>query len=419
MLIVIRPDRTEAARAIFDKWELEFALIGHLTDTGRIVLRHAGRVEADIPLAPLADQAPLYRRPTASKAAPPPLGSVHDPVGIEDALVTLIGCPDVASRAWVWDQYDSTVGGQTVRRPGAADAAVVRIEDTTIGLALTTDCTPRYVAADARLGGAQAVAEAWRNLSAVGARPLAVTDNLNFGSPEKPEVMGQFADAIAGMGEACRALDFPVVSGNVSLYNETRAPDGTAVSILPTPAIGGLGVLEDAAQAVGMGLGPDLDLVLLGRTEGALGQSLWLREIHGREEGAPPPLDLPQERRTGDFVRARILSGAVSACHDLSDGGLLVGIAEMAMAGGTGIRLDVPASGISPHAYWFGEDQGRYLLAVADGTALVEAARRAGIEGRLLGRSGGDGLTLPSGATISLQRLTQAHHAFFPRLMDR
>ena len=296
---------------------------------------------------------------------------------------------------------------------------MVRVEDTAIGLALTTDCTPRYVAADARLGGAQAVAEAWRNLCAVGARPLAVTDNLNFGSPEKPEVMGQFVDAIAGMGEACRALDFPVVSGNVSLYNETRLPDGTTVSILPTPAIGGLGVLEDAGQAVGIALRPGLDLVLLGRTEGALGQSLWLREVHGREDGAPPPLDLQAERRNGDFVRARILSGQVSACHDLSGGGLLVGIAEMAMAGGTGIKLDVPASGMSPHAYWFGEDQGRYLLAVADGPALIEQARRAGIEGRLLGRSGGDGLTLPSGATISLQRLRQAHHAFFPRLMDR
>ncbi len=419
MLIVIRPDRADMARAIFDKWELDFAVIGHLTDTGHIVVRHQGRVEADIPLAPLADEAPLYRRPTAPSPAPAPLGAMHDPVGIEDALVTLIGCPDIASRAWVWDQYDSTVGGQTVRRPGAADAAVVRIEDTTLGLALTTDCTPRYVAADARLGGAQAVAEAWRNLTAVGARPLAVTDNLNFGNPEKPEVMGQFADAIAGMGEACRALDFPVVSGNVSLYNETRQPDGSTVSILPTPAIGGLGVLEDAGSAIGIGLKDGQELVLLGATAGALGQSLWLREIHGREDGAPPSLDLAAERRTGDFVRERILSGAVSACHDLSDGGLLVGIAEMAMAGEVGIKLDVPASGISPHAYWFGEDQGRYLLCVDDAAGLIERARRAGIEARPLGRTGGDGLTLPSGATISLARLRTAHRAFFPALMDR
>ena len=417
MLMVIRPDRTALAQAIFEKWELEFAVIGHLTDTGRIVVRHQGRIEADIALAPLADAAPLYHRPTAPSPAPEPLGAVQDPVGIEAALMWLIGCPDLASRAWVWEQYDSTVGGQTVRRPGAADAAVVRVEDSRIGLALTTDCTPRYVAADARAGAAQAVAEAWRNLTAVGARPLAITDNLNFGNPEKPEVMGQLADAVAGMAEACRALDFPVVSGNVSLYNETRASDGTSRSILPTPAIGGLGVLADAAQAVGLALPPDHDLVLLGRTEGALGQSLWLREILGREAGLPPPLDLPAERRTGDFVRARILSGGVAACHDLSDGGLLVGIAEMAMAGGTGVRLDVPQSGMSPQAYWFGEDQGRYLLAVVDGSGLVEAARRAGIEGRVLGHSGGGGLTLPSGATISLARLSQAHRAFFPALM--
>ncbi len=423
MLMVLRPDRTEQAEAVFEKWELDFAVIGTLTDTGRIVVRHRGAIEADIPLAPLADQAPLYRRPTAPAPPPTPLGAVHDPVGIETALTRLIGSPDGASRAWVWDQYDSTVGGQTVRRPGAADAAIVRVEDTGMALALTTDCTPRYVAADARLGGAQAVAEAWRNLTATGARPLAITDNLNFGNPEKPEVMGQFADAIAGMAEACLALDFPVVSGNVSLYNETRAADGSTVAILPTPAIGGLGVLDDAARAVGLALAPGLELVLVGETRGHLGQSLWLREILGREAGPPPPVDLSAERANGDFVRARIASGTVAACHDVSDGGLLVAIAEMVIAGNTGCTLDVPASGISPHAYWFGEDQARYVLAVADADALIEAARVACIVARRLGRAdpvrGGGGLTLPSGATISIRRLEAVHARFFPDLMDR
>jgi len=409
------------ARAIFDKWELDFAVIGQLTDSGRIVLRQGGRTEADIPLAPLAEEAPLYHRPTAPSPAPAPLGATPDPVGIEQALIALVGCADGASRAWVWNQYDSTVGGQTVRRPGVADAAIVRVEGTRRALALTTDCTPRYVAADARTGGAQAVAEAWRNITATGARPLAITDNLNFGNPERPEIMGQFADAIAGMAEACRALDFPVVSGNVSLYNETRGADGATVAILPTPAIGGLGLLEDAARAVGLALPPGCEVVLLGETRGHLGQSLWLREVLGREAGPPPPVELEAERRNGDFVRDEILSGRVIACHDVSDGGVLVALAEMVMAGRAGLHLDAPQSGISPHAFWFGEDQGRYLVAVADGGALLRRAEAASVPARLVGRAGpvgsAAGLTLPSGATISLARLAAAHERFFPLLM--
>ncbi|MBB2204291.1 phosphoribosylformylglycinamidine synthase subunit PurL [Gluconacetobacter takamatsuzukensis] len=418
MLIVVHPDRTELARAIFEKWELDFAIIGHLTDTGHIVVRHQGRVEADIPLDPLADQAPLYRRPTAPSPAPAPLGPITDPVGIEQALVRLIGCPDLASRAWVWNQYDSTVGGQTVKRPGAADAAIVKVEGTSLGLALTTDCTPRYCRADARQGGAQAVAEAWRNIVATGARPLAVTDNLNFGSPEKPEVMGQFVAAIEGMGEACRALDFPVVSGNVSLYNETRAPDGSSVSILPTPAIGGLGVLDDVNRAIGLAMPAEGTLVLVGATRGELGQSLWLREIHGREDGAPPTIDLAAERRNGDFVRQQIEAGRVLACHDVSDGGILVALAEMAMVGEAGCILSAPQSGMRPEAFWFGEDQSRYVVAVRDAEAFTLAASSAGVETRVLGQVGGDGLTLPSGATISKARMKAVNSAFFPALMD-
>ncbi len=411
MLMVLRPDRQEMARAIFEKWDLDFAVIGVLTDTGRIVVTHLGETEADIPLAPLADQAPLYHRPVMATPKRPALGPVADPVGLGPALLTLIGCPDLCSRAWVWDQYDSTVGGQTVRRPGAADAAVVKLAGLRRALALTTDCTPRYCAADAEAGGAQAVAEAWRNLTAVGALPLAVTDNMNFGNPEKPEVMGQFAAAIAGMSAACRALDFPVVSGNVSLYNET---EGRA--ILPTPAIGGLGVLDDAAQAVGLALTDGLDLVLIGGAPGWLGQSLWLREVAGREDGPPPPVDLAAERRHGDFVRGRILAGKVAACHDLSDGGLLVAVAEMAMAGGAGVAL----TAVGDHGFWFGEDQARYVLAVRDGADSVAAARAAGVPAQMLGRSAAAAyLTLPDRTTISLAALHAAHEAFFPAWMDQ
>jgi phosphoribosylformylglycinamidine synthase len=416
MLMVLRPDREDVARRIFEKWELDFAVIGRLTDTGRIVVRHQGRVEADIPLAPLAEQAPLYERPTVETPKQPMLDAARldNRFTLRQSLEKLIACPDLASRAWVWDQYDSTVGGQTVKRPGAADAAVVKIEGKRLALALSTDCTPRYCQADPEAGGAQAVAEAWRNITAVGARPLAITDNMNFGNPEKPEIMGQFAAAIRGMANACRALDFPVVSGNVSLYNET---DGRA--ILPTPAIGGVGVLEDAAKAVGIGLPPWLDLVLIGRTQGWLGQSLWLREMLGREDGAPPPVDLEAEKRNGDFVRNLILSGQVRACHDVSDGGLLVAVAEMAMAGNTGARLLTHPRETPGHAFWFGEDQGRYVLAVPDGAAVLRAAEAAAIPAMRLGTSGGGDLTLPDGGTISVAELRAAHERFFPAWMDR
>jgi phosphoribosylformylglycinamidine synthase subunit PurL len=414
MLIVLRPGAQEMAQAIFEKWDLDFAVIGHITDTGRIVVRHRGALEADILLQPLADEAPLYRRPIVW---PVPLAVLdHDAiasaVSIDEALMTLIACPDLCSRAWIWNQYDAAVGGQTVKRPGAADAAIVKIEGSRRALALTTDCTPRYCQADPKMGGMQAVAEAWRNITATGARPLAITDNMNFGNPEKPEIMGQFAAAIQGMAAACIALDFPVVSGNVSLYNETEGR-----GILPTPAIGGLGVIDDATKARGIALCPGLDIVVIGDTAGWLGQSLWLREIAGREEGAPPPVNLVCERRNGDFVRHRIAAGGIHACHDVSDGGLLVALAEMALAGDTGFALDDAPPGVSPAGYWFGEDQGRYILAAEDATGVLAAARAANIPATLLGRSGGNELTLPGGLSISLAAVREAHGRFFATWM--
>jgi phosphoribosylformylglycinamidine synthase II len=415
MLMVLRPDREQLARDIFAKWDLDFAVIGRITDTGRIVVRHHGQVEADIPLAPLNDQAPLYTRPTVDTPKSEKLNParIEDRFGLTRALEKLVGCPDLCSRAWVWDQYDSTVGGQTVKRPGAADAAVVKLEGLKRGLALTTDCTPRYCLADPETGGAQAVAEAWRNLTAVGARPLAITDNMNFGNPEKPEIMGQFAAAIRGMAAACEALDFPVVSGNVSLYNET---EGRA--ILPTPAIGVLGVLDDASLAVGLALPPWLDIVLIGATTGWLGQSIWLREIAGREDGAPPPVDLAVEKANGDFVRNHILNGTIRACHDVSDGGILVALAEMAMASGIGARMSAHPRDIPGHAFWFGEDQARYIVAVPDHANFTRIAEAAGIPAMRLGTSGGQDLTLPDGGTISIIDLRAAHEHFFPSWMD-
>ncbi|MGE0744470.1 MAG: phosphoribosylformylglycinamidine synthase subunit PurL [Rhodospirillales bacterium] len=414
MLMVIKPEHEAAARAVFDKWELDFAVIGRITDSGRMVVRQGGAVAADIPVAPLVSEAPNYDRPWVVPPAPPPVpnDALADAPSPAAALKTLMGCPDLASKRWIWEQYDHMVMADTVQRPGG-DAAVVRVHGTQQGLAITTDCTPRYVQADAVEGGRQAVAEAWRNLTAVGATPLAVTDNMNFGNPEKPEIMGQFVGAIRGMAEACRALDFPVVSGNVSLYNETM---GTA--ILPTPAIGAVGTLPDVARSATLAFkAAGETVILIGATAGHLGQSLYLREVAGIEAGPPPPVDLAAERRNGDFVRGLIRAGRVTACHDVSDGGILVAVAEMALAGGVGATIAAPGSG-HPAAWLFGEDQGRYLVTCVDPEAVLAAAASAGVPAVAIGRTGDSSLTVQGTPPISLSELRATHEAWLPGYMS-
>jgi phosphoribosylformylglycinamidine synthase II len=414
MLMVLRPGSENAARRVFEKWELDFAVIGHVTDTGRLILTMHGEVAADIPVGPLVTEAPLYHRPTQPRPRPADIDAdalpARDPL---ECLKKLIACPDLASKRWVWEQYDHLVMGNTVKRPGG-DAAVVRINDAGKALALCTDCTPRYCHADPERGGMQAVAESWRNLCTVGALPLALTDNMNFGNPEKPEIMAEFAGACAGMRAACLALDYPVVSGNVSLYNETS---GSA--IWPAPVIGGVGLIADAAKAVDLALKRDGHaLVLIGATANAqgghLGASLYLREIEGREDGAPPPVDLAAERRHGDFVRDQIAAGHVAGCHDVSDGGLLVAIAEMAMAGDRGVRL---ANLGQTNAALFGEDQGRYLIETAASQQILVAAKNAGIYAQSIGTVGGDALTLSDGGAISVGELKVAHESWLPAYM--
>jgi phosphoribosylformylglycinamidine synthase len=329
------------------------------------------------------------------------------------ALRKLMGCPDLASKRWIWDQYDHLVGNDTIQTPGG-DAAVVRVRDTRKALAMVVDCTPRYCVADPKTGGAQAVVETWRNLTAVGAEPIAITDNLNFGNPQRPEIMGQIVGCIEGMGEACRALDYPVISGNVSLYNETNGQ-----GILPTPVVGGVGLLDEYTQTVGIGLKePGRALVLLGETKGWLGASLYLREIAGWEEGAPPPIDLKRERKTGDLVRSLIRSGKVSACHDLSDGGLLVAVAEMALAGGIGATLEAAPEGTPAHGWWFGEDQARYVIATSDPGGVLGAAKAAGVPARTIGETVSGSLTLAGGGAISLDDLKAIHKGWLPKYMS-
>jgi len=420
MLMVLKPGREAEAEKIFRKWELDFAVIGEVTDTGHMVLEFDGDVVCDIPLGPLADDAPCYDRPHMSLdeykswAKVKPLEDMPESTDIAADLLKLIASPNLASRRWIWEQYDQSVGADTVQRPGG-DAAVVRVHGTSKALAITTDCTPRYCYADPYEGGKQAIAEAYRNLCAVGAKPLAVTNCLNFGNPQRPEIMAQFVECLRGMGDACRALDFPIISGNVSLYNESKATGGGS-AILPTPAIGAVGLLEDWQRNASVGFkGEGETLVLLGHSTGHVGQSLWLDVIHGRRDGPPPPTDLDVESRLGELLRKLIGRGLVSAAHDVADGGALVAIAEMALAGGLGVEVTLP-NVANPAAILFGEDQGRALVTTADADAVIAEATATNLFAAPIGKTGGDCVAGP-GFNASLSDLRAAHEGFFPRLM--
>ena len=414
MLLVLSPEHEADARAIFEKWELDFAIIGEITDSGRLILKQFDKPVADIPLAPLVAQAPRYDRPW--EKAPPRTNirakQISAPANPLDALKALMGSAHLCSRRWIWEQYDHMVMADSAQFPGG-DAGVVRIHESSRGLAITTDCTPRYCQADPVEGGRQAVAEAWRNLTAVGATPIALTNNLNFGNPERPRTMGQLVGCVEGMAEAARALDFPVVSGNVSLYNETNGEP-----ILPTPVIGGVGLLADlAAMATLAFKEPGEVIILIGKTSGWLGASLYLQEIEHCEDGAPPPVDLTAERRNGDLVREMISARLVSACHDVSDGGLLVAVAEMALAGDVGATIEMPVEDIAPHAWLFGEDQARYIVTTSDEQTVLKATADAGVTARTIGRTDGWSLTVGRGCTISITELRAAHETWLPNYM--
>ncbi|MFC4295451.1 phosphoribosylformylglycinamidine synthase subunit PurL [Novosphingobium tardum] len=440
MLMVLRPGSEAQAEAVFRKWELDFAVIGEVTDTGHMVLEFNGEVVCDIPLGPLADDAPLYDRPYLSQeqykawAQVAPLTNVPERSDVAADLLKLMGSPALASRRWIWEQYDSQVGADTLQKSGG-DAAVVRIHDTGKALAITTDCTPRYCYADPVEGGKQAIAESFRNLSAVGARPLAVTNCLNFGSPQRPEIMAQIVGCLDGMSQACVALDMPIVSGNVSLYNESKATGGGS-AILPTPAIGAVGLLDDHTKMATVAFKDGAQKIFLigadPRAEPEIGQSLWLDVCCGMQAGSPPRVDLNAERRRGEFVRVLIDEGLVTAVHDVSDGGILVAVAEMALAGNVGARLLINAFEDQVdrekirHAWsLFAENQGRYLVTEPFDSHVVEKmAREADIGCCFIGWTGSETIAIGTAeevtdGEVSLAELRRANEAFFPEWMDR
>ncbi len=409
MLMVLRPEQEKEAEAIFHKWGLDFAIVGKTTDTLRFVIKHEGEVKANLPIKQMGDEAPEYDRPWVEPKKLPVLTNVPAPGDLKAALLKITGSPDMASRRWVWEQYDHLIGSNTAQVPGG-DAAVVRIRGKK-AIAVTCDVTPRYVESDPFEGGKQAVAEVWRNLTAVGADPIAITDNLNFGNPERPEIMGQFVFALKGIGEACTVLEFPVVSGNVSLYNETNGQ-----GILPTPTIGGVGLMADLGKMATLRFkSADEAILLVGGKGQHLGQSIYLREVLGREEGAPPPVDLAREKRNGDFVRNLINHGQVSAVHDISDGGLASAVIEMGLAGNLGASLSA-----MDHEELFGEDQARYVVTckASEAAKIITQGHVKGVDVIRVGTVTA-ALTLIVGtqAPISLGELRSAHEGWFPAYM--
>ena len=405
MLMVLRPEKEAEAKAVFDKWDLDFAIVGETIAEDRFLILHGNETKADLPLSKLSSSAPEYDRPWVETPAAEPLAEVPavDPI---DGLKALVSSVNYAAKQWVYEQYDTMVMADSMRTPGLG-AGIIRVHGTEKALAFTSDVTPRYVKANPVEGGKQAVAEAYRNLTAVGALPLATTDNLNFGNPEKPEIMGQFVGAIKGIGEAVAALNTPIVSGNVSLYNET---DGSA--ILPTPTICAVGLIEKAEDAITGTAREGHVAILVGETAGHLGQSALLAEVFNRAEGDAPAVDLEAERRNGDFIREN--RAWIRACTDLSDGGLALAAFEMAEAAGTGVTIDEADMG-----QLFGEDQARYLIACSfdAAEALMVAAGQTGVPLKTVGKFGGSDVTL-GGVSAPLEELAALYRGAFGAAFD-
>jgi len=400
MLMVLRPELEAEAKAVFDKWDLDFAIVGETLADDRFLIMLNGEVKADLPLSKLASTAPEYDRPWVETPAAAPLGDVPgvDPI---DGLKALISDPNYAAKNWVFEQYDTMVMGDSARTPGIG-AGIIRIHGTDKSIAFTSDVTPRYVQANPLEGGKQAVAEAYRNLTAVGAKPLATTDNMNFGNPEKPTIMGQFVGAIQGIGEAVSALDMPIVSGNVSLYNET---DGAA--ILPTPTIGAVGLINHPDDIIGCDVRDGHVALVLGETTGHLGQSALLATVFGRIEGDAPSVDLALEKSHGDFIRAN--RALITACTDLSDGGLALAAFELAEGAGVGVVLDTADT-----PTLFGEDQARYLIACNfdQAEALMTEAGKLGLSLTSVGKFTGSDVNF-GGTSMPLDALSEIYRTSF------
>lgn len=412
MLMILKPGKEDEARAIFEKWDLDFAVIGRTTDDKHLRLNMYGKTWCDIPVPPLVDDAPIYDRKAGYYKQQPEINNKDYPLptgGLVETLKALVSCPDMASKRWIWEQYDRLVLGQTKYSSGQSDAAIVKINDKK-ALAISSDCNPRYCKADPVRGGMQAVAESYRNICASGAKPLAVTNNLNFGNPEREQIMAQFVGCLQGMGEACKTLEYPVISGNVSLYNETSGE-----AILPTPVIGGVGLIENWEHALPLAFQSEGETIVLLGEEGAhLGQSLYLKELHNSEAGPTPAVDLGKEKERGTFIRKLAADGLITACHDISDGGLLAALTEMAMASGIGAEMIVKQDDAP---FWLGEDQARYVITTSDIGNILALSQAKNIPMTILGKTGGTTLSFANGDAVDVAELINLNENWLPDYM--
>ncbi|RCL02833.1 MAG: phosphoribosylformylglycinamidine synthase 2 [Candidatus Tokpelaia sp. JSC188] len=415
MLIILRTEKEKQAKIIFHKWGLNFSIIGKTTDDLRFRILHQGEEVANLPIKKLGDEAPEYERPWVAPVKPISIDAKHiDEVkDLGVALLKILNSADHSSKRWIYEQYDTIIQGNTLVHPGG-NAGVIRIEGNgNQALAFSSDVTPRYCQADPYEGGKQAVAECWRNITTSGAMPLAATDSLNFGNPEKPEIMGQLVFAIKGIADACRALDFPIVSGNVSLYNETNGK-----SIPPTPTIAGVGLISNWMNMATIDNLKEGDSLLLVGGDGThLGQSIYLRDILGKSEGTPPRVNLAVEKRNGNFIREHIESGYICACNDISDGGLALSLAEMVIKSGYGATIEL-SSGLR-HAILYGEDQARYIIAVDKNRikTILKKAEDIAIPARFLGLVGGKTLSIKDCFTLTVMEMIDAYESWFPNYM--
>ena len=410
MLMVIKPGSEITAREIFQKWGLDFEIIGLVTDTNHLVLKSGTQTVCDIPVPPLVSEAPIYERSWVQPPPPAPLptSTLADKIPIEDTLLKMMSTPNLCSRRWIWEQYDHMVMADTVVRPGS-DAAVVRVHGTNKGIAISTDCSPTYCRHNSYEGGKHAVVETWRNIVASGAEPIAITDCMNFGNPEKPEIMGQFVECIRGMGDACSKLNYPVISGNVSLYNETNGE-----GIYPTPAIGGVGLIRDLSNTMTIDLKNEGNvLCLIGESNNHLGNSHYLSIIQSREDGGTPSINLDDELKNGKFILDCIAKKLLKSVHDVGEGGVLVAIAEMCISGKQGIKIDITKDFL--HGFFFGEDQARYLVEVSQNKLeqLEVDASKSAVKIERIGEIGGTSISINSIGEVELSSLIDHHTKWF------